>query len=292
MIKIDLRQNPDIGFDKFNDGHIHFNLERYMDSLEEYYTLDEEINVDIVRVTVCLKSSDDVIKMMMVSNSIDRNYPYHRKELFISYMIGARYDRIMKDGDSLDIEVYANIINSLNFHKVWVFHPHSDVTPALIKNSEVIFPNYQINESIRAFLEHGSPMSDMVLISPDAGATKHIHKLQEVYKCEVVQCIKRRDPKTGKPSIVVMDGDKCKGKSCLVVDDICDGGATFIALSDVIRPYEPKKLGLYVSHGIFSNGYDKILEKYDNIFTTNSYKLPDLREKPESLKLFNFNYEN
>jgi ribose-phosphate pyrophosphokinase len=57
----------------------------------------------------------------------------------------------------------------------------------------------------------------------------------------------------------------------LIVDDICDGGGTFIGLAAELKNKNAGKLYLAVSHGIFSKGFDS-LKCFDKIFTTNSFK--------------------
>ena len=61
------------------------------------------------------------------------------------------------------------------------------------------------------------------------------------------------------------------GKRCLVIDDICVGGATFIQLGNLLKNGGAKEIALYVSHGIFSKGTDKINLYYNKIYTTNSF---------------------
>ncbi len=58
----------------------------------------------------------------------------------------------------------------------------------------------------------------------------------------------------------------------LVVDDICDGGATFIKLAEEVRKVSDADLYLQVTHGIFSKGFDIFKPYYKQIFTTNSYQ--------------------
>jgi ribose-phosphate pyrophosphokinase len=55
----------------------------------------------------------------------------------------------------------------------------------------------------------------------------------------------------------------------LVVDDLCDGGATFLALADALADVVADA-GLYVSHGVFSKGLDALLGRYGRIITTDS----------------------
>ncbi|MDQ8010992.1 MAG: ribose-phosphate diphosphokinase [Flavobacterium nitrogenifigens] len=187
-------------------------------------------------------------------------------DLFIPYFPAARQDRVMIPGEPLSVKVYADIINAMQLNKVFVFDAHSEVTPALLNNSTVI-PNYTF---IKAVLENIG--NDVKLISPDGGALKKIYKVSEFLGgVEVVECSKSRDVKTGKLSGFKVYEDDLQGMDCLIVDDICDGGGTFVGLAEELKKKNAGKLYLAVSHGIFNKGFE-VLNCFDGIFTTNSFK--------------------
>lgn len=187
-------------------------------------------------------------------------------ELFIPYFPAARQDRVMIPGEPLSVKVYADIINAMQLNKVFVFDAHSEVTPALLNNSTVI-PNYTfIKEVLNKIGEN------VKLISPDGGALKKIYKVSEFLGgVEVVECSKSRDVKTGKLSGFKVYNDDLEGMDCLIVDDICDGGGTFVGLAEELKKKNAGKLYLAVSHGIFNKGFE-VLDCFDKIFTTNSFK--------------------
>ena len=58
----------------------------------------------------------------------------------------------------------------------------------------------------------------------------------------------------------------------IIIDDICDGGRTFIELAKEIRKQTDKPIYLIVTHGIFSAGFEKLSDELDGIFCTNSVK--------------------
>lgn len=187
-------------------------------------------------------------------------------DLFIPYFPAARQDRVMIKGESLSVKVYADIINGLQLNKVFVFDAHSEVTPALVNNCEVI-PNHTfIAEVLKVIGEN------VKLISPDGGALKKIYKVSEFLGgIDVVECSKSRDVKTGRLSGFKVYEDDLSGMDCLIVDDICDGGGTFVGLAEELKKKNAGKLYLAVSHGIFNKGFD-VLDCFDKIFTTNSVK--------------------
>ncbi|WDF59508.1 ribose-phosphate diphosphokinase [Flavobacterium sp. KACC 22758] len=187
-------------------------------------------------------------------------------ELFIPYFPAARQDRVMIPGEPLSVKVYADIINAMQLNKVFVFDAHSEVTPALLNNSTVI-PNYAFIKEVLNKIGQ-----NVKLISPDGGALKKIYKVSEFLGgVEVVECSKSRDVKTGKLSGFKVYEDDLQGMDCLIVDDICDGGGTFVGLAEELKKKNAGKLYLAVSHGIFNKGFD-VLDCFDKIFTTNSFK--------------------
>jgi ribose-phosphate pyrophosphokinase len=187
-------------------------------------------------------------------------------ELFIPYFPAARQDRVMIPGEPLSVKVYADIINAMQLNKVFVFDAHSEVTPALLNNSTVI-PNYAFIKEVLNKIGQ-----NVKLISPDGGALKKIYKVSEFLGgVEVVECSKSRDVKTGKLSGFKVYEDDLQGMDCLIVDDICDGGGTFVGLAEELKKKNAGKLYLAVSHGIFNKGFD-VLDCFDGIFTTNSFK--------------------
>jgi len=187
-------------------------------------------------------------------------------ELFIPYFPAARQDRVMIPGEPLSVKVYADIINAMQLNKVFVFDAHSEVTPALLNNSTVI-PNYTFIKEVLNRIGQ-----NVKLISPDGGALKKIYKVSEFLGgVDVVECSKSRDVKTGKLSGFKVYNDDLEGMDCLIVDDICDGGGTFVGLAEELKKKNAGKLYLAVSHGIFNKGFE-VLNCFDGIFTTNSFK--------------------
>lgn len=99
-----------------------------------------------------------------------------------------------------------------------------------------------------------------ILISPDGGVLQKIYKVASyLQNYDVIECSKSRTVKTEKLSGFKVYSDDLNGKAYLIVDDICDGGGTFLVLSEELKAKNTGKLYLVVSHGIFSKGFDKLL---------------------------------
>lgn len=219
-----------------------------------------------VNITHRINSFNDVGILCLAVDALKR-MQVEIYDLYIPYFPAARQDRVMIKGEPLSVKVYADIINSLGFKKIVIFDAHSEVTPAVLNNCEVVANHKFIAQVIAAI------GSESILISPDGGALKKIYKLSEYLGgIEVVECSKSRNIKTGKLSGFKVYADDLTGRNCLIVDDICDGGGTFIGLAEELKNKNAGKLYLAVSHGIFSKGFDELSRSFEKIFTTNSVK--------------------
>lgn len=231
-----------------------------------------------VTITHRINSFNDLGLLLLAVDAL-RRMNVKTIQAFIPYFPAARQDRLMIPGEPLSVKVYADIINNLNLDKVIVFDPHSEVTPALLNNVEVMY-NYDF---IKKVIENIG--SSAKLISPDGGALKKIYKVSEYLGgIEVVECSKSRDVKTGKLSGFKVYNDDLQGADCLIVDDICDGGGTFIGLAEALKSKNAGKLYLAVSHGIFSKGFTEMNAIFEKVYTTNSFNDFE-EEKVEVIKI-------
>lgn len=202
----------------------------------------------------------EIIELLMLADAIKRQgIPI--KTLKIPYVPYSRQDRVNSYGESLSIKVFCDLINSINAELVMIEDPHSDVTSALIKNCKVIT---QVDMFGYSFPE----TKDFFLVSPDAGAEKKIHRLAAfVDPFQVIQFTKHRNCNTGEITGVTMDYGDLWGRDCYIVDDICDGGRTFIEVARILKRCNAGKIYLYVTHGFFTKGLEVFDGLIDEIWT-------------------------
>ena len=210
-------------------------------------------------------SYDDLFKAATIKEAWDfhnRANPLAKSRLEIFCLIGQRSDRRFESNESFDLKVITNFINGMKFKEVAIFHPHSDVSNALIENCEKMSHHDYVKQ---AYLMEGQP----TLISPDAGAYKQVYQIASDLGANLIPANKVRI--NGKPMIEIQ-GD-VKGQNCLIVDDLLDGGRTFMSLAEKLKENGAEKVTLYISHGIFSQGIDTILDYVDHVYCTDSYQV-------------------
>ncbi len=198
---------------------------------------------------------------------IEKRLGYRDIYVTYPYFPYARQDRVMEKNEPFSLKIFTQMVNALGFAKITIWDPHSDVTPALLNNCRVI-PQWDIARRVipNEFLND----PEVMWVSPDAGAYKKLSKLITNDK-NIVVGTKNRNEKGEITSTNILFQRDIAGATCFMVDDICDGGRTFIELAKVLRERGAAKVYLYVTHGIFSKGVRELQEYIDHVYTTNSF---------------------
>lgn len=242
---------------------------------------------DVVTIASSMKNSDDIMLTLMATDAIRRINNNIKINLVAPYFPYARQDRVMNPGEPLSAKVMANLINTQDYNKVTIFDPHSDVTCALINNVNIV-NNHRFVDLVIEDLYAGPYTPDDIyqvfkneirIVSPDAGAQKKIYDVCKFLKYVdddegIILGSKVRNVRTGRITKTEYVGN-VENKVCIIIDDIIDGGVTFIELGKKLKEGGASKVYLVVSHGIFSKGFDELFKYIDKVYTTDSIYLDE-----------------
>ena len=265
------------------NSDVKFHINSFPDGQQSVDILESEFSVrdKDIKIYSRIRSFRD-IELIICANQALRQLGVRSVSLYVPFFLGSRSDRKFKEGGTNYLKnVIAPIINSQNFDCVLTLDPHSDVLEAVLNNYEKI-DNLMLVKSALAKIDNKDGAQDrIILVSPDGGALKKIFDVAEHFQIpNIVTAIKHRDIKTGKithTEVPLSDNVKANrmyynGCKFVIVDDICDGGRTFIELSKAIKDKVPDaKIYLIVTHGLFTSGFGELNEYFEKIFTTNSY---------------------
>lgn len=228
-----------------------------------------------VTIEVSLVDSNKVMLLFLATDALKR-LGYKEINLFAPYLPYARQDRVCNEGEALSIKVLCALINLQDYNKVYILDNHSEVSTALLNNC------YELK--LVPILKRTMPLGwygadgKWAIISPDAGSNKKIYKIVKeliptLYPVDIIECSKVRDVTNGKILKTNVHSDKIYEYSrLLIIDDICDGGRTFIELTKALKSKGAKEVILFVSHGIFSQGIEILLmNQINRVFTTKSF---------------------
>ena len=171
---------------------------------------------------------------------------------FVPYFPFARHDRRNDAGDGFELKLALEMVSEID---IVIADPHSDVAGQLPHIGQV--------DVVASLRRAGVFDNNPVVIIPDAGATKKAYEWIDGET--VIQASKRRDPATGELSGFAIRETDFGGRPGIIVDDIVDGGGTFLGLAAVLKAHNAGPLTLAATHGLFTKGTDILFESFDSI---------------------------
>jgi ribose-phosphate pyrophosphokinase len=261
----------------FPGGEIFFRL----DEPSIQHILMMHGNCEVV-ITAKIYDSQDLLRLIMAVDAIRGVSQTHGLDplqinLKMPYVPYSRQDRICSPGESFSLSAFCKLINSMRLKSVEVFDPHSTVTTALLNSSYENMSAYE-NFIIDSVTHLGD--TKFAAVSPDAGALKKVHGITKYLhkKCcidgQIIVGAKVRDMSTGEILHTSVDRESLDGIDCVIFDDICDGGRTFVELARALKDRGAGRIGLVVSHGIFSKGLIPFVGLIDWVVSTDSWPEP------------------
>lgn len=212
------------------------------------------------KIKASLLTSDDIMLLILSVIALREQWPKSTMRLCIPYFPYSRQDRVCNIGEAPSLRVMCSLINALMVEMVHIYDPHSHVLLASLNN---VFA-WSMKEIIMSS-GMSNLMGDYMLVSPDAGAEKKVLEVSSVNRNEVIFCRKVRNASTGNITDCEFYRD-VNNKRLLILDDICDGGATFIALAQKLKEGGAREINLYVTNGIFSRGIDELAKYFTKIY--------------------------
>lgn len=251
----------DYKLNRFPDGEVMFEFTNNLDRKES------------IHIICRIKSAEDLFILLQIGDILNRQGIEF--ELSILYLMSMRMDRVMDFTKPYNLQIVSNLINSIHPKKVQIVEPHSAKTISLITNSVDISTS-----ELSAVTSNNT-----VICFPDKGAfDRYIDILfPHLEKCF---CEKERDSSGALISFKLNKGlIDLTNKEVLVVDDLCDGGGTFIGVGNLFIKENISKLSIFITHAIQKQGLEKLSKLYDEIFITNSYYNWEEEELPNNIKV-------
>ena len=278
--------------EKVGDLNLRYKISKFPDGQQsiklEFIHLEDEVKI-ISR----LNDFKD-LEVILCATAALKNIGVKTIHLYTPYFLGARSDRQFEEGSINYLkDVITPIINSQNYETVTIVDAHSDVLEACIHNYRKIDNIGLVKFALTDIDNTNGAREKLILVSPDAGALKKMYHVSEHFGIDkMVIANKHRDIKTGKITHTEVPGltQEPGSKNFVIIDDICDGGRTFLEIAKTIRKEREDsvfndKIYLVVTHGIFSAGFLELRNWIDGIYCTNSVKDVD-NELVKQLNIF------
>ena len=220
------------------------------------------------RIVARVDGSDALMALLLLTDTVRRYYGDPAIDLVCPYLPYARQDRVAFPGEALAAAVLCRMVNAQGYASVEVWDSHSDVSLALLDRVR----NRPASDFAVGVIGTGD-----IVVAPDAGAVKRAGAYARLAGVPLVLAEKVRSTETGAITGTVVHSEPVGARDFVIVDDICDGGRTFIELARVLRPLTTGRVKLYVTHGIFSAGFDVLRPGIDLVHVANPFpaELPD-----------------
>lgn len=242
-----------------------FNLFSYPDGQHYIRIHEEKLNIKWPVNIICnVCNFSELEKLILLATTL-RRMGFYIEDITFLYLFGMRSDRAFKtNGENYFKDVIAPIINSLKIPKVFLFCPHSILGVSAIDNLHYRHIGCLIEEEISMHILLGDQSTNFIWrcgVIPNHGDgfldvfTKTRRKKISVELSD--SSIKKLKDQSQKP--------------ILIVDDLCDGGGTFMVEAEFLRGKGvTNDLCLFVAHGLFSKGCEVLYDFFKKVYTTDS----------------------
>jgi ribose-phosphate pyrophosphokinase len=118
-------------------------------------------------------------------------------------------------------------------------------------------------------------MESLMVVSPDVGGVARARELAKRINAPLAIVDKRRE-KPGEIAEMTVIGD-VTGKTCLIVDDICDTAGTLCKAAEVLIGNGASEVHSYITHGVLSGPAVERITKsvMKSLVITDSIEAPD-----------------
>jgi ribose-phosphate pyrophosphokinase len=253
---------------KINGTPIDFTTSKFPDGTSQVWkfeklpveTPDPHCKIDFI----WENNESEVMQLFMLLDLVQRTLKSPYIYLNIPYLPYARQDKVVAPDTTFALHTFAKILNGFYPNVVTVFDGHSSEARHLIQGYHSISPrnfHAEVNQKFRP---------DFVFYPDKGAAARYTREINEI----VMFGEKVRNQRTGeieRYEVCNSQHFEMVNKRALIVDDICDGGATFIEAARALKRLGVGEIGLCVSHGLFSKGLDELKAAgISQFFTTNS----------------------
>ncbi len=224
----------------------------------------------------------DMIELALVCSALS-TVNHNLIKVLMPYLPFSRADRRFTEGDCHGLDAFTSMVASIpGLYQIFTLDVHNEsaLQSSKIHNcpAEPFIQQAIAHVAIRNYADH------VDLVFPDEGAKKRYKIGHNGYNIKEITtdsffCSKHRDATTGKllsfsvPALPTIPA-KRKNAPVLIIDDICDGGGTFLGiLPELLK--QDRKVSLFTTHSMYSRGTDCLLDAgFDYLYTTNSFPRP------------------
>ncbi|WP_333827816.1 ribose-phosphate pyrophosphokinase [Pararhodobacter sp.] len=193
-------------------------------------------------------ANDNLMELLIIADALRRSSAA-RITAVIPYFGYARQDRRTKARTPISAKLVANLITEAGIDRVLTLDLHATQIQGFF---DLPVDNLYAAPIFALDVEHNfrGRLQDVIVVSPDVGGVSRARELAKRIGCALAIVDKRRE-KPGEIAEMTVIGD-VTGKTCIIVDDICDTAGTLCKAAQVLIEAGATEVHSYITHGVLS----------------------------------------
>ncbi len=193
-------------------------------------------------------ANDNLMELLIMCDALRRSSAA-RITAVIPYFGYARQDRRAKARTPISAKLVANLITQAGVDRILTLDLHAAQIQGFF---DMPVDNLYAAPIFALDIEHHfkGRMGDLMVVSPDVGGVARARELAQRIGAPLAIVDKRRE-KAGEVAEMTVIGD-VRGKTCLIVDDICDTAGTLCKAAEVLLAGGAVEVHSYITHGVLS----------------------------------------
>lgn len=243
---------------RFSNGEIYV---RYLESVR---------GVDAFVVQTCAEPVNDTLMELLIMIDALKRASAKRITAVMPYYGYSRQDKKTLAREPISAHLVADVITAAGADRVISVDLHAGQIQGFFD-----FPLDHVTAlPLLASYVVQKNLSDLVVVSPDAGRVKVAKRLSDRLHVPMAIMHKRR-PEKNVAEIVHVIGE-VDGMNCVLIDDMVDTASTMVEAADALKKYGAKEIYACATHPILSgSAVERIeLSSIEELVVTNSLPLP------------------
>ncbi|WP_164658321.1 ribose-phosphate pyrophosphokinase [Tropicibacter sp. Alg240-R139] len=227
----------DARVERFNDGEIFVEVFENVRG-EDMFIIQPTSN----------PANDNLMELLIICDALRRSSA-QRITAVIPYFGYARQDRRTKARTPISAKLVANMMVEAGVERVLTMDLHAAQIQGFF---DIPVDNLYASPVFALDVKNQfkGRMDELMVVSPDVGGVARARELAKRINAPLSIVDKRRE-KPGEVAEMTVIGD-VTGKTCLIVDDMCDTAGTLCKAAQVLLDNGAKEVHSYITHGVMS----------------------------------------
>jgi len=219
---------------------------------------------------MCNPVNQNIIELLLMIDAV-RRASATRVTAVIPYFAYARQEKKTRGREPVSAKVIANLLVTTGCDRILTLDMHS---PAIEGFFDIPVDHLRSTPILAAHFRR-SLMSDLVVVSPDAGGVSRAEDFRQRISGSLA-IISRKHPGPEQTEMLEMVGD-VQDRDALIVDDVISTGETLVNAAETLVARGAKSVRATAVHGVFAGDAlhridDSIIER---VYVTDTIPLPD-----------------